>query len=114
MLMVITGFLLLLIYSYLTVLVIEALARYHRKDWGLPVTLSTLALSLFLYLTTWLHFRDRASWHLAVFALVFMVLGVLPQVEEFRKHEKLSLVRHVFQFLFHILIIFLLYSLMQV
>lgn len=94
---------------YLSLLLFEAFWRWKKGEFSsLIAGLSLLHISL-LFVVVWQYMTEVKAWQLSLFALAFLVLGILPQLEDFRRKQALSLKRHLVQFVWHLILFFLLF-----
>ena len=101
----------LLIGFYGLGLIIEALVRFILKVYnGLFLFLTFIFAGILITIAWYLHQRFQ-SWQLAVLALLFMVLGLLPQLYDLQQKRPPTLIRHAVQFFFHVLLMILLFGL---
>lgn len=94
-------------------LIIEALVRLSLKRYNVLFVILTLLFAGALSANAWLVYQQYQQWQLATLALLFMVVGVLPQLYDLQQKQTPTLIRHAVQFFFHLMLIILLFGLSQ-
>lgn len=102
-----------LTFIYLLAWSLFLLFKWRQGRFSLGLLLLAIVVVTGLLMTTLSYVKSYQDWQISIFALGFMVLGILPQYYEFQHKQPLSLKWHLVQFTFHAGLIFLLYMVSQ-
>lgn len=98
----------LIVFLYILVTMAEAAWRWQKKSFSLSLAIFTWALCLLLIANTWAYAYAYEKWQISVFAVGFLILGILPQIQDLREGRKLSIITHFIRLTIHISFILLL------
>lgn len=101
----------LTIISTLYLLVVFGIETYRvlTKRLGVLYYIATLVLILILAGTLYTYYHGFAPWQGAVFALGYMLLGLIPDLYQIRTRQTMNLPLHAARFMWHVMLVVYIY-----